>query len=86
MSLTKEQIFDKLKPIIADKLNQDEKIVTMTSNFRDDLSADSLDTVELSMEFEKEFKISILDEDLEKIQTVEDAIKCIQNELNKPKK
>lgn len=81
--LNKDQIYAKIKPIIVDKLGVEEKDVTTTSNFKLDLGADSLDTVELSMEFEKEFKISILDEDLEKIQTVDDATTLIEKELNK---
>lgn len=81
--LTKDEIFVILKPLIADRLSVEEKEVTMTSHFKNDLGADSLDTVELSMEFEKEFKINILDDDLEKVFTVEDAINTILNELSK---
>lgn len=60
--------------IIVDKLGVDESEVTPEANFTNDLGADSLDTVELIMEFEKEFEISIPDEDAEKIGTVGDAI------------
>ena len=60
--------------IIIDKLGVDESEVTPEASFTDDLGADSLDTVELIMEFEKEFDISIPDEEAEKIATVGDAI------------
>lgn len=68
----------KVKSIIVDKLGVDESEVTADANFTNDLGADSLDTVELIMEFEKEFDISIPDEDAESIATVGDAIKYIQ--------
>ncbi|MBK6902132.1 MAG: acyl carrier protein [Saprospirales bacterium] len=66
-------IAEKVKKIIVDKLGVDETEVTPEASFTNDLGADSLDTVELIMEFEKEFDISIPDEDAEKIQTVGDA-------------
>lgn len=68
----------KVKAIIVDKLGVDEAEVTPTASFTNDLGADSLDTVELIMEFEKEFSISIPDEDAEKITTVGDAISYIE--------
>ena len=64
--------------IIVDKLGVDEKEVTPEANFTNDLGADSLDTVELIMEFEKKFGISIPDDQAEKIATVGDAIKYIE--------
>jgi acyl carrier protein len=64
--------------IIVDKLGVDESEVTPEASFTNDLGADSLDTVELIMEFEKEFNIAIPDEDAEKISTVGDAIKYIE--------
>jgi acyl carrier protein len=67
-------VADKVKKIIVDKLGVDEGDVTNEASFQDDLGADSLDTVELIMEFEKEFDISIPDEEAEKIATVGDAI------------
>jgi len=67
-------VADKVKKIIVDKLGVDEGDVTGEASFQDDLGADSLDTVELIMEFEKEFDISIPDEEAEKIATVGDAI------------
>ena len=73
------EIADKVKEIIVDKLSVDENEVTPTAEFSKDLGADSLDTVELIMEFEKEFGLSIPDEDAEKITTVGDAIAYIEN-------
>jgi len=68
----------KVKSIIVDKLGVDESEVVADANFTNDLGADSLDTVELIMEFEKEFDISIPDDDAENIATVGDAIEYIQ--------
>jgi acyl carrier protein len=68
------EIADKVKQIIIDKLGVDESEVTTEASFTNDLGADSLDTVELIMEFEKEFDISIPDEQAENIQTVGQAI------------
>ncbi len=68
----------KIKKIIVDKLGVDESSVTNDASFTNDLGADSLDTVELIMEFEKEFDISIPDEDAEKIQTVGDVISYLE--------
>ena len=70
-------IATKVKAIIVDKLGVDEKEVTPTASFTNDLGADSLDTVELIMEFEKEFNIAIPDDQAEKIGTVGDAINYI---------
>tara|TARA_S200000501_G_C20836194_1_gene749463 strand:+ start:267 stop:500 length:234 start_codon:yes stop_codon:yes gene_type:complete len=72
-------ISSKVKAIIVEKLVIDESEVTDTASFQQDLGADSLDTVELIMEFEKEFNIQISDEDAEKIQTVADVVTYIQN-------
>ncbi len=69
----------KVKAIIVDKLGVDESEVVAAANFTNDLGADSLDTVELIMEFEKEFDMSIPDEDAENIATVGDAVKYIQS-------
>ncbi len=68
----------RVKAIIVDKLGVDESEVTPKATFTNDLGADSLDTVELIMEFEKEFNIAIPDEDAEKIGTVQDAINYIE--------
>lgn len=75
-------ISQRVKAIIVDKLSVDENEVTPTAEFSKDLGADSLDTVELIMEFEKEFELSIPDEDAEKITTVGDAISYIEEHQN----
>jgi len=67
----------RVKAIIVDKLGVDENEVTLEASFTNDLGADSLDTVELIMEFEKEFNIAIPDDQAEKIATVGDAVKYI---------
>lgn len=72
------EIESKVKAIIVDKLGVDEAEVVATASFTDDLGADSLDTVELIMEFEKEFGINIPDDQAEKITTVGDAISYIE--------
>jgi acyl carrier protein len=71
-------IAEKVRKIIIDRLGVDESEVTPESSFTNDLGADSLDTVELIMEFEKEFDISIPDEEAEKIQTVGQAVAYVQ--------
>ena len=71
-------IATKVKKIIVDKLGVDEAEVTPEASFTNDLGADSLDTVELIMEFEKEFNIAIPDEQAEKIQTVGEAVRYIE--------
>ena len=70
-------IASRVKAIIVDKLGVDESEVTPEASFTNDLGADSLDTVELIMEFEKEFNIGIPDDQAENISTVGDAIKYI---------
>jgi len=69
--------FDKIKDVIIDKLGVDETAITEEAHFVNDLGADSLDTVELIMEFEEEFGIEIPDEEAENITTVTSAIKYI---------
>ncbi len=71
-------VTSKVKSIIVDKLGVDEKEVVPTASFTNDLGADSLDTVELIMEFEKEFNIAIPDDQAEKIATVGDAVAYIE--------
>ena len=70
---------DKVKKMVADHLGIDKQKVTEEANFIDDLGADSLDTVELVMAFEEEFGSEISDSEAEKILTVGDAIKFIEN-------
>ena len=72
-------ITSRVKAIIADKLDVEETEVTPEASFTNDLGADSLDTVELIMEFEKEFNIAIPDDQAEKIATVGDAVKYIED-------
>ena len=73
------EIATRVKSIITDKLGVEESQVTPEASFTNDLGADSLDTVELIMELEKEFDLSIPDEEAEKIVTVGDAIAFIEN-------
>ena len=73
---------EKVKEIIVDQLGVDDKQVTTSASFIDDLGADSLDTVELVMALEEEFDIEIPDEDAEKIVMVQDAIDYIKNHTN----
>lgn len=68
--------------IIVDKLGVEESEVTNEASFTNDLGADSLDTVELIMEFEKEFNIAIPDDQAENIQTVGDAVSYIEQNAN----
>ena len=69
----------KVKEIIINKLGVDDGQITPEASFTNDLGADSLDTVELVMEFEKAFNLQIPDEDAEKITTVGDAVKFIKS-------
>lgn len=71
-------VASRVKAIIVDKLSVDENEVTNEASFTNDLGADSLDTVELIMEFEKEFNIAIPDDQAEKIGTVGDAVSYIE--------
>ncbi|MFA6127582.1 MAG: acyl carrier protein [Bacteroidales bacterium] len=71
-------IESRVKAIIVDKLGVDESEVTRESSFTNDLGADSLDTVELIMEFEKEFNLAIPDDQAETIVTVGDAVKYVE--------
>jgi acyl carrier protein len=75
-------IKSKVTAIIVDKLGVDESEVTPEASFTNDLGADSLDTVELIMEFEKEFNIAIPDDQAEKIGTVGQAIDYIEKNVN----
>ena len=72
---------NKIKEIIMDKLGVEENKITSDSHFIEDLGADSLDTVELIMQFEEDFNLEIPDEDAEKILTVKQAHDYIQKNL-----
>ena len=72
--------FERVKKVIAEKLSVDEDRITPDSRFVDDLGADSLDMVELTMALEDEFGISISDETAQGIVTVQDAVEFIENE------
>lgn len=76
------EIASKVKEIIVDKLSVDENEVIETAEFSKDLGADSLDTVELIMEFEKVFDLQIPEDEAEKIATVGDAIAYIESHKN----
>ncbi len=80
--MSHEEIVEKVKAIIVDKLGREESEVTETAKFVNDLGADSLDTVELLLAFEKEFGVEIPDEEASGIDSVEDAIKCVEKHLN----
>lgn len=75
------EVASKVTAIIVDKLGVEESEITPEASFTNDLGADSLDTVELIMEFEKEFNIAIPDEQAEKISTVGDAISYITENI-----
>jgi len=76
------EVAEKVKSIIVERLGVDIKQVVEGANFTNDLGADSLDIVELIMEFEKEFKIQIPDEDAERIGSVGDAINYLSERLS----
>ena len=76
-----ENLENKIKEIIVDKIGIEESEITDSASFTNDLGADSLDTVELIMEFEKEFNVSIPDEEAEKIQTVGDAVAYLKDNV-----
>ena len=76
-----ENLEKKINEIIIDKLGIEESEITDSASFTNDLGADSLDTVELIMEFEKEFNVSIPDEDAEKIATVGDAVSYLKEHV-----
>ncbi len=78
-----ESIKEKVIKIVCEQMGQSEDKVTESTSFIEDLGADSLDTVELVMELEDVFKTSIPDEEAEKIKTVGDAVRYIEEHLDK---
>ena len=79
--MSREEIVKQVKDVIVDKLGAEESEVTETAIFTNDLGADSLDTVELLMEFERVFGIKIPDEDASQIATVADAVKYVEEKV-----
>ena len=76
--MSEKEIFQKLKTIVVDQLGVNEENVTMEATFVDDLAADSLDIIELVMTIEEEFDLEIPDSDAEKIVTIGDVVKYIE--------
>ena len=72
-------MFEKIRPMIAEKLSLEESDVSLQSSFKNDLGADSLDLFEMVMEIEDQFDIEIPTEDLETIDTVEDIVKYLNS-------
>ena len=81
--MEESEIKEKVIAIVAEQMGVDKSEITTETNFVNDLNADSLDTVELVMEFEDEFETSIPDEEAEKIQTVGQAIDFIKEHMDK---
>ena len=81
MAMDMKQLEEKVKDIIVEELGVEREKLTAEASFMEDLGADSLDTVELVMAFEKEFDIDIPDEEAEKLRTVGDALKYLHEKL-----
>ncbi len=79
VTLTQEDIKEKVVKIVSEQMGVDKSEITLETSFVNDLNADSLDTVELVMEFEDEFELSIPDEEAEKIGTVGAAVEFISS-------
>ena len=79
--MSQNEIFDRVKEIVVTQLSVDAEKVTPQASFANDLQADSLDTVELVMALEEEFKVEIPDEAAEKITTVQEAVDYIKNQI-----
>lgn len=77
--MSEEEIFNKIKKLIADNFDIDESKISKETNFQNDLDADSIDLVEFILQLEDEFGAEIPDEDAEKIQTVGDAVRYIKD-------
>ena len=83
MAMDMKQLEEKVKDIIVEELGVEREKLTSGASFMEDLGADSLDTVELVMAFEKEFDIDIPDEEAEKLRTVGDAMKYLHDKMGK---
>jgi len=81
VTVSQESVEERVMNIVCEQLGTSRDKISLETSFINDLGADSLDTVELVMEFEDEFQINIPDEDAEKIQTVGDAVKYIQEKI-----
>ena len=81
--MAEKTIEEKVKDIIVEQLGVTPEQVTQNASFIEDLGADSLDTVELVMAFEEEFSVEVPDEDAEKLQTVSDVVKYIEDKASK---
>jgi acyl carrier protein len=79
------ELFEEIKQVVSEQLGVKPEEIKPTASFRDDLGADSLDAVELIMALEEKFGIEIPDEDAEKLKTVNDATKYIENKTNNPR-
>ncbi len=79
--MTREEIFEKVSQILAEELGLDPESIDMDANFIEDLNADSLDIVDLVVEMEHEFDLSIPDDEAEQIKTVGDAVNYIADNL-----
>ncbi|HET6225281.1 MAG TPA: acyl carrier protein [Bacteroidia bacterium] len=75
------EVFDKIKLVVADKLTVDKEMIFLNTNFKNDFGADSLDVVEILVDIEQLFKVTIPDDKLEKIVTVGDAVSFVESVL-----
>ena len=78
MAASRDEVYEKVKEVLTEQLQIPEENISEDASFQEDLGADSLDVVELVMQFEEAFDIQIPDEDAEKIKTVKDAIDYIE--------
>ena len=83
--MTREEIIKITNDFLIEEIEVDPGAIGENSSFKDDLGADSLDAVEFIMALEEKFGIEIPDDDAEKMQTVDDAIKYIENKMNNPR-
>ncbi len=81
-TMSKEEIFTKIRDILADNFEVEKEKITDETNFKSDLDADSIDLVEFILQLEDEFGAEISDEDAEKIKTVGDAVNYVANHQN----
>jgi acyl carrier protein len=82
MSITKEEVYKKVKAVVVEQLGVSEDEITEEASYTEDLGADSLDTVELVMALEEEFSTEIADDEAEKLTTVGKTVDYILNSLN----